>query len=69
MAEINDELLTEDQAAQLLGIKPQTLSVWRCQKRYDLAYIKLGRLIRYRRSACERFLESRTVRQADTPAA
>ena len=61
MALIHDPLLTEAEAAELLGIKPQTLSVWRCAKRYALAYIRVGRNIRYRRSACEAFLESRTV--------
>lgn len=61
MALIHDPLLTENEAAELLGIKPQTLSVWRCHKRYSLPFIRVGRRIRYRRSACERFLESRTV--------
>ena len=56
-----DPLLTEQQAAELLGVKPTTLQVWRCNKRYALAYIKTGRLVRYRRSAIEAFLEARTV--------
>lgn len=61
MAFLRDPLLTEIEAAELLGIKPQTLSVWRCVKRYPLPYIRVGRNIRYRLSACEQFLESRTV--------
>lgn len=56
-----DPLLTEQQAAPLLGVKPSTLQVWRCSKRYPLAYIKSGRLVRYRRSDIEAFLESRKV--------
>lgn len=56
-----DPLLSEQQTAQLLGIKPATLQVWRCTKRYALAYIKVGRLVRYRQSAVLAFLESREV--------
>ena len=37
--EINNELLTEAQAAAYLGLKnPKTLAVWRCTKRYPLTY-------------------------------
>ena len=56
-----DPLLTQEQAAEALGVKPDTLSVWRCTKRYALAYVKVGRSVRYRRSAVEAFLASRTV--------
>lgn len=59
-----DPLLTEAQAAELLGIKPQTLQAWRSTRRYPLAYIKAGRLVRYRRSALEAFLQARTVEVA-----
>jgi len=56
-----DPLLTEDQAAELLGVKPTTLQVWRSTKRYPLPYVKSGRLVRYRASAIEAFINSRTV--------
>jgi excisionase family DNA binding protein len=57
----NDPLLTEDQAAQLLDVKPSTLQVWRSTKRYALSHVKIGRNVRYRRSAIEAFLAARTV--------
>jgi hypothetical protein len=53
-------LLSEDQAAELLGIKPETLCIWRCTRRYPLAYIKVGRLVRYSEAAILDFIESRT---------
>lgn len=56
-----DPLLTERQAAELLGVGQTTLQVWRSTRRYALAYIKVGRLVRYRRSDIEAFLQSRTV--------
>ena len=55
------ELLTPAEAADLLGCKVQTLSVWRCVGRYSLPYVKLGRLIRYRKSDLLAWLQSRTV--------
>lgn len=56
-----EKLLTEDQTAELLSIQPQTLSVWRTHKRYDLAYVKIGRSVRYRMCDVLAFIESRTV--------
>ena len=31
-----DQLMTQDEAAAILSVEPQTLSVWRTSKRYDL---------------------------------
>jgi len=56
-----DPLLTEAQAAEVLQTKPTTLQVWRSTGRYGLQFIKVGRLVRYRRSELERFLRDRTV--------
>ena len=56
----SEENLNTQQAAQLLGVKDSTLEIWRCTKRYALPYIKVGRLVRYRRSDLVRWLESRT---------
>jgi excisionase family DNA binding protein len=57
----SSELLTEQQAAEFLGVSAGTLSVWRCTKRYPLPYVKCGRLVRYRRSDLEAWVDSRTV--------
>lgn len=56
----NDHLLTPRQAAGRLGVTEKTLAVWRCEKRYNLPYIKIGRSVRYRDSAIEGFIDSRT---------
>ena len=55
------KLLTEAEAADYLSVEPQTLCTWRCTRRYNLPYIKVGRLVRYRPEDVEAFLESRTV--------
>jgi excisionase family DNA binding protein len=56
----NDPLLTTIDAAAYLGVAPETLNVWRCTKRYNIPFIKVGRLVKYRKSALDAFLESRT---------
>lgn len=54
-------LLTRAEAAAYLGVKPNTLAVWALTRRDPLPYVKVGRLVRYRRSDLEPFLSSRTV--------
>jgi excisionase family DNA binding protein len=56
-----DPLFTPPQAAEYLGISPGTLAVWRCAKRYPLAFIKVGRLVKYRQSELNRFLNDRSI--------
>lgn len=42
------ELLDEKQAAEHLTVSPGTLSVWRSTGRYNLPFVKIGRMVRYR---------------------
>jgi len=57
----DNQLRTETEAAQVLDIKPGTLQVWRSTKRYPLPYLKVGRLVRYRQSDLDAFLNGRLV--------
>ena len=61
------ELLTRQEAAEYLGVKPQTLAVWAVTGRYDLPVVKVGRLVRYRRSDLDKWLESRTCTHTGPP--
>ncbi len=56
-------LKTRAEAADYLGLKPQTLSVWASTGRYDLPYIKVGRLVKYRQSDLDEFLSRNTRAQ------
>ena len=56
---MDTDILTPDQVAQYLGVTQHTLAVWRCEGRYNLPYIKIGRLVRYERSAVRAFLSER----------
>ena len=56
------KLLNEKQAAEILDVKPGTLSVWRATNRYPaLKYIKVGANVRYAPADLQEFLRGRTV--------
>ena len=57
------KLLTPDEVSELLGVTSHTLAVWRSERRYNLPYIKAGRLVRYRAEDIQRFVEERTEGQ------
>ena len=54
-------LLTTEETAKILGVKPSTLGYWRCTGRYALPYVKSGRLCRYRPEDVAAFIENRRV--------
>jgi excisionase family DNA binding protein len=56
---MEQNLLDEKQAAEILTIEPGTLSVWRSTGRYKIPFIKVGRRVRYRRADLDAWLESR----------
>lgn len=59
---MNDTLLSTKQAAQHLGLQPETLMAWRSQKRGP-AFIRLnGRTIRYRIDDLTAFINAKQDR-------
>lgn len=59
-SEKNPPVQVDDkQAAEVLGVKTSTLAVWRTTGRYNLPFIKMGRLVRYRVTDLAEFLASR----------
>ncbi len=54
------DLLDEQAAARLLTVAPGTLGVWRSTGRYNLPFLKVGRMVRYRRADLIAWLEKRT---------
>jgi excisionase family DNA binding protein len=55
------EILTPTEAAQIIGVKEQTLAKWRQFGRHNLPYIKSGKVIRYRRKDIETWLNAHCV--------
>jgi Helix-turn-helix domain len=60
------DLLTEQEAADFLDLKPGTLAVWRSTGRYKLGFVKVGAWVRYRRADLEAWLASRTRANGQT---
>lgn len=60
-----DPRFSPKEAAEYLDVGVNTLSVWRCTGRYNLPFIKVGRLVRYRKSDLDAFLTRRTRGQAE----
>jgi len=58
--QIADEFLTREEAAAFLTLKAQTLAAWAVAGRGP-EFCKLGRAVRYRRSALERYVQQSTV--------
>lgn len=55
----SDPLFTPTEAAEYLDVAERTLSVWRCTGRYNIQFLKVGRKVRYRKSALDGFLDRR----------
>ena len=41
-ATLQADLVSPERAAEYLGTTPGNLALWRCQRRYDLPYVKVG---------------------------
>ena len=54
-------LMNNTEAAEYLGVAPQTLTIWRCVKRYNIPFVKVGSRVRYRKEDLDAWLASRTV--------
>lgn len=52
----NSTLLTRREAAACLGVAEQTLAVWKCTGRRSLPFVKIGRLVRYRKADLDTFI-------------
>ena len=54
-----NDLLDDKAAAEYLSVARGTLGVWRSTGRYNLPFLKVGRLVRYRRADLDAWLEKR----------
>ena len=54
------EYMSTQAAAVCMGLKPQTLSAWRCSGRYRLPFLKVGRKVLYKKIDVDIWMRSRT---------
>lgn len=59
------ELLSTPEAADYIGARPHSLEIWRASGRYRIPFVKVGRLVKYRRADLDRWLESRVVNSSE----
>jgi hypothetical protein len=58
-----DKLHNTKTAAPYIGVQAGTLEIWRSTGRVGLPYIKVGRLVKYRQSDLDAFLQRHTRTQ------
>jgi hypothetical protein len=56
----DNNILTQEKAAELIGVKPCTLAMWRHLGRGP-TYLKIGRACFYRRDDIEAWLDAQAV--------
>lgn len=54
------KLLTREQAAAYLNVRPQTLAKWHTTKAHSLPLVRVGRCVRYRLRDLDKFIEENT---------
>ena len=54
-------LLSNEEAAYYIGVRRETLDAWRCTGRQQIPHIKVGRLVKYRKSDLDAWLETRRI--------
>jgi len=55
----SDELLTADEVAAMLRIKPATIRKWRAERR--IPFVKLNGAVRFKRADIEKWIDERVV--------
>ncbi len=54
---MSEGLLNGKEAARVLGVTSNTLAGWRFKGNVNLTYVKLGKVVRYRRSDLDDFIK------------
>jgi excisionase family DNA binding protein len=58
---IETPYLNSTEAAAYIRITPGVLANWRCTRRHEIPYVKVGSKVLYRRADLEKFMEDRAV--------
>lgn len=62
---LKNNLLSRKEAAEYLGVHPQTLAKWASTGAYQLKYLKIGGRAFYRKSDLEAWLRTRERTQVE----
>ena len=59
---VNDDLMTRKELAEYLKVSPNTINRWKIEGKYpDLPEIKIGRILRYRLSEIDAWMEKHKI--------
>jgi predicted DNA-binding transcriptional regulator AlpA len=58
-----DRLISTEEAAAILDLKPGTLATWRV-RRFGPSFVRLGKAVRYRESDVRAFVSAATIQTA-----
>lgn len=53
--------VNDTQAAEFLGVKPQTLRAWRSRNTVHIPFFRIGRAVRYRISDLQAYVDKQMV--------
>ena len=62
-----ERLLSRKEAAEYLGVSPQTLAFWACRRTRELPFVKLGRRVKYRKSDLDAFVSHMAAKEVFRP--
>jgi len=58
---MTEKMLTRQEAAKILGIKPNTFNLWRSQGKPHPIYYKINGVVRFKESDLNSFIESNRI--------
>ncbi len=58
------KLLTPEETAELLNVSIKLLNDWRYNQKVNLPYVKIGKLVRYKLSDVEQFIQGCCVQMS-----
>ena len=62
----NGEFLTVQQLADLLQCSRHAVYVWLCKNRFPFTYYKIHRIVRFKRSDVDRWIETKKIAQVES---
>lgn len=60
-SKMNDQMLGRKEAAEFLGVKENTLAIWKLTNRQIIPTYKIGKFIKYKASDLQKFLDGKLI--------
>lgn len=60
-SKMNEQLLSRREAAKFLGVKENTLAIWKLTNRQVIPTYKVGKFIKYKASDLQKFIDDKLI--------